>query len=58
MHSINVMHDEMFQKNYYIYIYIFIADAVEFNKNKEELTAMDDELPIIIYIVLMSKFKN
>jgi hypothetical protein len=52
------MHDEMFQKNYYIYIYIFIADAVEFNKNKEELTAMDDELPIIIYIVLMSKFKN
>ena len=47
-----------FKKNYYIYIYIFIADAVEFNKNKEELTAMDDELPIIIYIVLMSKFKN
>ena len=57
MHSINVMHDEMFQKKL-LYIYIFIADAVEFNKNKEELTAMDDELPIIIYIVLMSKFKN
>jgi hypothetical protein len=31
---------------------------VEYNNIKEELSTMDDELPIIIYIVLMSEFRN
>jgi hypothetical protein len=39
-------------------LYKLKADAVEFTNNKEELTTMDDELPIIIYIVLMSQFNN
>jgi Vacuolar sorting protein 9 (VPS9) domain len=51
MHSVDALFNER-------YTFIsFKADAVEYNP-KEELVTMDDELPIIIYIVLMSEFTN
>lgn len=34
------------------------AEALELSKAREELVTMDDELPIIIYVILMSQFDN
>lgn len=52
MYTIHALHNERFIPNPYC-----LADAVEYNI-KEELLTMDDELPVIIYIVLMSEFRN
>ena len=52
MYSIHALHNERYISNQYS-----LADAVEYNI-KEELLTMDDELPVIIYIVLMAEFKN
>ena len=32
--------------------------VVDFHKGKEELSSMDDELPIIIYIILYARIPN
>jgi len=34
------------------------AEVIDFHKGKEELVSMDDELPVIIYIVLMCNIKQ
>lgn len=33
-------------------------NVLDYHKAKEELVSMDDELPIIIYIIIMSSIKN
>jgi hypothetical protein len=53
MYPANALHHERYSAPY-----DNVADAVEFTNIKEELVTMDDELPIIIYIVLMAEFKN
>lgn len=30
------------------------AEVIDFHNGKEELLSMDDELPVVIYIILMS----
>lgn len=34
------------------------AGVIDFHNGKEELVSMDDELPILIYIILMSDIKH
>lgn len=34
------------------------AGVIDFHKGKEELASMDDELPIVIYIILMANIPN
>jgi hypothetical protein len=34
------------------------SSVVEFYRGREELSSMDDELPIVIFIVLKSKYSN
>jgi len=34
------------------------AGVIDFHKGQEELASMDDELPIVIYIILMADVEN
>jgi len=34
------------------------AGVIDFHSGKEELVSMDDELPIVIYIILMCNVKH
>ncbi len=34
------------------------SSVVEYHKGREEILSMDEELPIMIYVVLMSKVEN